>query len=219
MIKPVLFNTEEVKATLDGRKTAKRLVVKPPYFVDTPGTPMPMRSAPKGSYVYRQVGTMPYPEFIYNPGDILYVRETFAELCRTDENGYTHYDESFYLYAADNPQIDLYDANGFLLDDQRIKWKPSIHMPKAAARIFLRVTDVRIKKLQDMYLVDFIREGVQLTDKYESNLVTQGICARHAFIDIWNSTLKKDSDCTWMHNPWVWVIEFERISKEDAYNV
>ena len=198
-MKPILFNTEMVRAILDGRKTTTRRVIK--------GIALDWLT--KGCFTSKFVASPDNYLAPYTVGDVLYVRETFTELCRTDENGYTHYNESFYLYAADSLQIDLYDGDGFLLDDQRIKWHPSIHMPKEAARIFLRVTDVRAERLQDMenapsgFNNPFCKEGV----KYECD-----------FIALWNRTIKK-SDLDkygWDANPWVWVYEFERCEKEGA---
>ena len=84
--------------------------------------------------------------------------------------------------------------------ESEVKWKPSIHMPKAAARILLKVTDVRVEKLWEMTQEDCINEGC-------------GELSEEQFGQIWNSTIKKkDLDIYgWKSNPWVWVIEFERV--------
>ncbi len=101
-----------------------------------------------------------------------------------------------------------------------IKWQPSIHMPKEAARIFLRVTGVRVERLQDITLDDAIAEGCQGKFIGSGECVGAGweILPEDEFADLWDSTIKK-SDLDkygWDANPWVWVIEFERISKEEA---
>lgn len=194
-MKPILFNTEMVRAILDGRKTVTRRIVKAPYFVDTHETPMPMRPAPKGSYVYRQVGSMPYPELIYNPGDILYVRETFVKA-----------DDGYHYRADATPDSEqLRKAYGY-------KFRPSIHMPREAARIFLRVTDVRAERLQDITPDSCAMEGIEL---YSGPVGSREAYYKREFAKLWNSTIpQKDSQSlSWGNNPWVWVIEFERCEK------
>ena len=207
MLKPILFNTEMVKALMEGRKTMTRRLVKNKDIInawdcEADGTPVAWIDQGTGdSYA----PTMPCR---YQPGDILYVRETWTELCYVDPDGYTHYDQTLYYYAADGtPDITLVDADGFELDDQRIRWKPSIHMPKEAARIFLRVKSVRVERLKEISASDAMAEG--FTDWNE-------------FVTLWDSTIPKHPNkfksypYYWKDNPWVWVIEFERISKEDA---
>ncbi|WP_440285095.1 hypothetical protein [Eshraghiella crossota] len=116
----------------------------------------------------------------YQPGNILYVRETWKKA----PNGYYYYE--------DWQKNDIADIT---------KWKPSIHMPKEAARIWLKVTDVRVERLQDMTDDDAEAEGCF---DYTSTAL--------GFPDVWDSTIKK-SDLDrygWAADPWVWVIEFER---------
>ena len=93
-------------------------------------------------------------------------------------------------------------------------WHPSIHMPKAAARIWLKVTDVRVERLQNITSEQIGREGVEV----EYPHVLNGEEKRYAFSTLWNSTIKKsDIDCYgWNANPWVWVIEFERCEKTEG---
>lgn len=181
-MKPILFNTEMVKAILSGRKTVTRRIVKPQppenarlelvgdrrhavdLSIDIPG--------PDDHRIY----TPPYL-----PGDILYVRETWAKLYYVDADGYTHYDQPMYYYAADGePDITLIDPDGFEEDDQHIRWRPSIHMPKEAARIFMRVTNVHVERLIDSFqktgdvVSDFAAEGVDLPDECETCLEAYG---------------------------------------------
>lgn len=126
------------------------------------------------------------------PGDILYVRETWKKA----PNGYYYYE--------DWQRNDIADVT---------KWKPSIHMPKEATRIWLKVTDVRVERLQDITSEQISREGVEV----EYPHVLNGEEKRYAFSTLWNSTIKK-SDLNrygWDANPWVWVIEFERCEKPE----
>lgn len=131
-------------------------------------------------------------------GDILYVRETWYE------DGYR------FMYRADYSCTEKFFKGGC---ETKVKWHPSIHMPKEAARIFLKVTDVRVEQLQDMDGQDVLKEGVNShvhpkADYFDMN-------QREMFKKLWNSTIKK-SDFNrygWDANPWVWVIEFERCKK------
>ncbi len=82
-------------------------------------------------------------------------------------------------------------------------WRPNENMPHEAARIFLRVTDVRVERVQDIDDDGVVAEGLNIGDPFD---------------ELWNSTIKPaDRDLYgWDANPWVWVIEFERISREEA---
>lgn len=193
-MKPILFNTDMVRAILDGRKTVTRRVIKDKDIInawdcESDGTPI--------AFIDHETGDSHPPAFPcqYQPGDILYVRETWARSMA-----------GTYIYKATDTPI--------ILD----RWRPSIHMPKEAARLFLRVTDVRVERLQDMRLIDCMKEGVQLTLAEQGDLVIQGVRARDRFSGVWDSTIKP-ADLPlygWNANPWVWVIEFERVSKEAA---
>lgn len=201
-IKPILFNTEMVRAILKEKKKCTRRIVKPPYFVDGDENDkrslITLRTATKNSSLYRQIGQMPYPDAPYRINDILYVRETW---CKNP-----NYDE--YYFRTRESGIAPYG----------LKWRPSIHMPKEAARIWLKVTDVRVERLQDMDWRDALDEGVNTQfprDKtgeyiFDENPIDD-------FIELWNSTIKK-SDIDrygWDASPWVWVIEFERCEKPE----
>ena len=188
-MKPILFNTDMVRAILEGRKTVTRRVVKPQPAGDG-SKPEPLAKRPGywnawgDDYVYRQP---------HHPGDILYVRETWNKAP-------FRYDE--FIYKADG----CYGPD--------MPWRPSIHMPREAARIFLRVTDVRVERLQEMTIEDSLREGVKLSIKG----CIAGESPLTPFALVWDSTIKKADRplCGWEANPWVWVITFERISKEEA---
>lgn len=282
-MKPILFNTEMVKAILDGRKTVTRRITNisteitcsfgnttnhefvPDNF--TGGTPTGFVCRKCGFGVAPPYSRVPCGESLFRPrywpGDILYVRETWQYAYDTDGNENIDYNSGRYLYAADNPT----PFDGWIMPDGTMRdsmpWRPSIHMPKEAARIFLRVTDVRVERLQDITDEQAISEGIvrmfdHLSDaEYDewsartcpgkkkedhgwNNYLWHGDfgnCgmgnkmsdawpyqrsgyeeARLSFSSLWNLTVPlKDWPINgWDANPWVWVIEFERISKEEA---
>ena len=196
-MKPILFNTEMVRAILDGRKTCTRRVIKPqPYGKCTYPLGFVTDSTEKkevgcfGFGVDECGGSIQYAKPSYQPGDILYVRETW----KNAPNGYYYYE--------DWQRNDIADVT---------KWKPSIHMPKEAARIWLEVTNVRVERLQEITTNQIEQEGVET----EYPHVLNGEEKQYAFQNLWNSTIKKsDLDFYgWDANPWVWVIEFERCEK------
>ena len=193
-IKPILFNTEMVRAILEGRKSCTRRIVK--GFIPNDAKWGYTAFTPKGYISCRGTFADGYGEKFFKlpcePGDILYVRETWKKA----QNGYYYYE--------DWQRNDIADV---------IKWKPSIHMPKEAARIWLKVTDVRVERLQEITSEQISREGVEV----EYPHVLNGEEKRYAFSTLWNSTIKK-SDIDrygWDANPWVWVIEFERCEKPE----
>lgn len=198
-MKPILFNTEMVRAILEGRKTVTRRVVKPQPAGDG-SAPEPLKTRPGywNSWGDDNVYRPPY-----QPGDILWVRETWSPVNVRPRR---------YIYKAD---VDKGIGEGVGLP---LCWHPSIHMPREAARIFLRVTDVRVERLQDMRLKDCEKEGVQLNFVESADLVMGSIRARERFSGVWDSTIKpKDlASYGWNANPWVFVISFERITKNEA---
>lgn len=196
-VKPILFNTEMVRAILDGRKTVTRRLIKhdvdailnSPYHKEHPEV--------EDKQIISKLCMPPY-----QPGDILYVRETWSEL-------------SFgYVYKADGENIDHLG--------NVIKWHPSIHMPKEAARIWLKVTGVRVERLQEITEEQAKAEGaidnrgfIHSPDNEYDSIHT----AKEHLKQIWDSTIKK-SDLDrygWDANPWVWVIEFERCEKPENW--
>lgn len=187
MYKPILFNTQMVRAILKSQKTQTRRIIKP-----QPANPR-----------WNNIGWLGWDDghgYRMKPpceiGDILWVRETWDRSPRGP-----------FYYKADG--------------DRRAKrpgrnpWKPSIHMPKEAARIFLRVMNVRIQRLQEINGKDVLAEGV---DNGESN-PTMGMrwenMQRIAFSELWDSTVDPSEieNYGWSGNPWVWVIEFERCER------
>ena len=202
-IKPILFNTEMVRAILDGRKTCTRRILKGGIPFDEKAEYWNVLkkgewSGPICSEYFIKQGSP------YKPGDILYVRETWCGL-PVNEAGHFR-GHPIYYYRADG---DLRP------EGWRGAWHPSIHMPKEAARIWLKVTDVRVERLQDITAEQILKEGIGLTqDMIESVKEMKEHCDI-PFAATWNHTLKK-SDLDrygWAANPWVWVIEFERCEK------
>lgn len=211
--KPILFNTDMVLAILDGRKMVTRRVIKP---------------QPKSKLCYAFAGShkkdirrwvypsktahefwgeeFKLPDDIteeelkkkwnppYHADDILYVRETWGE----------GYEEGTYIYKADDKLANLPEFK----ESSKLIYHPSIHMPKEAARVWLKVKNVRVERLQDAKYFDFINEGLPYK-QYEWEI-------REDFQKLWNSTIKKSDikSYGWDVNPWVWVIEFEVIQAD-----
>lgn len=186
-IKPILFNTEMVRATLEGRRSCISLKIPIDIVnncdVETDGTLLSYENN-YGDFI------KPVKLCQYQPGDILYVRETWKKA----PNGYYYYE--------DWQRNDIADIT---------KWKPSIHMSKEAARIWLKVTDVRVERLQE------ITEEQAKLEGCNSGMLTGPCTARGQFENLWNSTIKKsDLDLYgWDANPRVWVIEFDRCEKPE----
>lgn len=199
--RPILFNTEMVQAILDGRKTCTRRVVK--WYIPKDAEFGYTAFTPKGAISCRGIFETNYPgygekffELPYHRGDILYVRETWCSA----------YDGEKFFYLAD--KLTNREERSLLNYDD-VKWHPSIHMPKEAARIWLKATDVRVERLQEITETQAQAEGCN------SGLLTGPCTARGQFENLWNSTIKKpDADkYGWSANPWVRVIEFERCEK------
>lgn len=194
-----------VRAILDGRKTVTRRLIKsqPPYDVQCPlGYCTDGYKSEIGKFAFgshKDGGKMIFCKPPYQPGDILYVRETWGE----------GYEEGTYIYRADDKLAGLPTFK----ESSKLIYHPSIHMPKEVARIWLKVTDVRVELLQEITSEQIGREGVEV----EYPHVLNGEEKRYAFSTLWNSTVKK-SDLDrygWNANPWVWIIEFDRCEKPE----
>lgn len=209
-IRPILFNGDMVRAILDGRKTCTRRVIKPQW------EECPHCKYVHNEYIYDKLAQNVYcarcgyplvPErrAPYQPGDILYVRETWC-------GWYLPLVGMHYRYRATEPDGNKRPTSPeYDCDVEKISWHPSIHMPKEAARIWLKVTDVRVERLQNITETQAQAEGC------DSGLLTGACTARGQFEYLWNSTIKK-SDLDrygWNASPWVWVIEFERCEKPE----
>lgn len=227
-IKPILFNTEMVRAILGGRKSCTRRMVKPqPDEKHTFPLGFVTDSTEKkevgcfGFGINEYGGSIQYAKPQYQPGDILYVRETWHRYTKRVGKGEGCHLEEHYGYKASI-------ANS---EDAEEPWKPSIHMPKKAARIWLKVTNVRVERLQEITETQTEEEGFLFTPPClhrtgENYCDIDGPCgSKIKYCDmsagelfgkvLWDSTIKKsDIDIYgWDANPWVWVIEFERCEK------
>lgn len=216
---PILFNTDMVRAILEGRKTVTRRICKDANELTVPD--MSFYDAEKRTYAVHNYADKEHTEklsvaertCLICPGDILYVRETWHKYKKRVGKGEGCHVAELYGYKASI-------ANS---EDANEPWKPSIHMPKEAARIWLKVNDVRVERLQDMSDDDCEKEGLEnfckkcsaLFSNCDTCLNDGGI--KEDFKELWNSTIKK-SDLDrygWDANPWVWVIEFERCEKPE----
>ena len=192
---PILFDTEMVRAILDGIKGSTRRIVK--GFIPNDAVWGYTAFTPKGYISCRGTFADGYGEKFfklpYEPGDILYVRETWKKA----PNGYYYYE--------DWQRNDIADVT---------KWKPSIHMPKEAARIWLKATDVRVERLQEITIDGIRNEGISSMAVHAGDMEI----ALKEWKNLWNRTIKKtDLDSYgWEANPWVWVIEFERCEKPEG---
>lgn len=216
--RPILFSAPMVRAILDGTKTQTRRVMKSPWDIFN-GEPI-YRCGPDGGF-FKSQAAPPHGQ----PGDRLWVRETWADLTATHGQRWERFNEEtrlyergtrpFAWYRADGDQPDI--GSGALNPEP---WRPSIHMPCWACRILLEVTGIRVERLQDISESDAKAEGC-------SPLVWDGKADPGDLIDLplksetrpyandyallWESINGAGS---WEANPWVWVIEFKRIKQE-----
>ena len=203
--RPILFSAPMVRAILEGKKTQTRRVIKPQpenlvegKAINIPYGYYPDRFfggnlwtywGPKGSKDQGKC-TLPLFKCPYGqPGDRLWVREAF-HICPHHED---------YFYRAD-------DENLLLKCKVHTKWRPSIHMPRAASRIQLEITDIRVERLCDITDQDAIEEGVDRTNTSLRGYATE------RFKNLWQSINGPDS---WEQNPWVWVVEFKKVEAEN----
>jgi len=232
-MKPILFNTVMVREILDGRKTCTRRVIKPqPTALDLSFAENRADVDQKKVSDYKaKISQNVTNKLIsdtrppYHPGDILWVRETWGKpTCGTP-----------YLYRAFTGPGNEPEKEDEAMRALGLKWRPSIHMPREAARIFLRVTDVRAERLQSITNSEVIKEGVApcwngscKCSAYSDGCQSEPCANRDAyerechtlpFARLWDSTIKKDDigKYGWVANPWVWIIEFERIIKDEDY--
>lgn len=234
-MKPILFNTEMVKAILDGRKTVtRRVAFKADELREFPCALYPDGWWFRGRVYASRENAMNAAEGImrlckYRPGDILWVRETWAK----DIDG-----EFVYRTDYGTTEDDSFPPPMF-------KWRPSIHMPREAARIFLRVTDVRVERLQDITEDDVCAEGAEPLIQCPYEHPTYGpdgvlgdmcwntdCCGGCKYVGktygelfgelVWDRTIPRHPNkfkrypFYWSDNPWVWVIEFEVCEKTEA---
>lgn len=213
--RPILFSGPMVRAILEGHKTVTRRPVKvqPRDRADigSYGAGQPFIRHPDPT---KRNQACPYGQ----PGDRLWVRETWQGPLISDEEQAAHQswwkdlkkfqDPAHCAYRASGDDNEYVDPDG----DFHCKWKPSIHMPRWASRILLEITGVRIERLQDISEEQAVAEGVHF-DKRRWFTTDEGgpafIWPQHAFEHLWRSINGADS---WAANPWVWVVEFKRVT-------
>lgn len=200
--KPILFNQEMVRAILDDRKTQTRRLIKDKditnnFDIDVDGSVY--------AYIDQVTGDSYPPTAIakYQVGDILWVRETWCEY------GNIHNPHMGYWYKASGIEQPYMDSVKFKM----CKWRPSIHMPRDAARIFLKVKGVRVERLQEITEEDARAEGVNGIPR--STVLYPNDDYIYPFKQLWNSLNQKRS-YGWDTNPWVWIYEFERVSEDGS---
>lgn len=230
-IKPILFNTEMVQAIIQGRKTQTRRIVKGIECLNV------YRAVPAED-AYETLGKWDFfhgwsengamidaVEGIkapYSVGDVLWVRETWDKAPESSRNVF----HEVYYYKADGDlRPESWQSN----------WHPSIHMPKEAARIFLKVKGVRVERLQNITPEEVEAEGTDMDAWYEhdewQHQVGDGFVADETMVvfetlcgffghRVWDNTmqsLEQYEKYGWDANPWVWSIEFERCEKPEGW--
>lgn len=246
-IKPILFNTEMVRAILYGTKTCTRRVVRYKYS----NTEMKIKKDKYGARLieiqkdensdgstYHKLLPFVEKEAPYQPGDILYVRETWQEVYDTewdsDKTQEVKIQDIIYNFddiskkcvglSTEYSTPEMKPRNKYYIyktDDIKytepkwaLKWRPSIHMPKEAARIWLKVADVRVERSQEITIDGIRNEGISSMAVHAGDMEI----ALKEWKNLWNSTIKKNRPDSygWDANPWVWVIEFERCEKPEG---
>lgn len=202
--RPILFSTEMVKSLLLGQKTQTRRVIKPQpdddgLWNDT-DLPRSLQSTLKGwNGTVNETGESKEFKCPYGQvGDLLWVRETYAIVGNVTK---------CFIYKAD---LDY----GYVEE----KWKPSIFMPRYACRLVLRITDIKVERLWSITEEDARREGVAScgSNFYNNYLEHHSPCAtaKRSFQTLWS---KINGEKSWSENPFVWVIQFERVELSEHY--
>lgn len=211
---PILFQQEMVKAILAGLKTETRRIIKPQPIPEDVKMPVPVKDfvnqlKKKENLGYDRISTSGTSKGFYLPkcpygqhGDILWVRENYMAVTSHWEGK----EEHGYAYQASDK-----DWGKFA------KWKPSIHMPKEACRIFLLLKEVKVERLQDISENDAIAEGVSeirwSQDVWKFPVYVSRELTNHStdipasnFASLWQSI---NGASSWYQNPWVWVLKYE----------
>lgn len=198
---PMLFSTPMVIAADNETKTITRRVIKSLVIDKDSGYVFLEKKYQFDIHNWKEklIPFCPYGEV----GDIIYVRETFA----------VGLSSGFYFFKAN------YTTN--IAPTGLSKWKPSIHMPKKIARIWLEITDIRIEQLDDISEGDAKQEGIKRGNCYADGFMhydtkTFGAHPVISFQTLWESINKKKH--TWKSNPWVWVITFKKTTKPVGNN-
>lgn len=208
--KPILFQAPMVRAILEGRKTQTRRALKPqpPANTTSAGTTWSSETGPSNTWTWLSGDpkdcdtweTLGDFKVRWKPDDMLWVREKAL----------------FWIRTADNKidKVAAYAADGYELETGE-RWTPSIHMPRWASRITLRVASVKVERLQDISEVDAMAEGIQRFGRFyaveaESDWDDARTSAKKAFADLFKSI---NGEPIWAANPWVAAISFEHVKE------
>lgn len=208
--RPILFSAPMVRAILEGRKSqTRRVVTKDPDLLNYAPNQCFMDGAWYPTTPSGKIGMAPGIVCPYGkPGDLLWVRETAFPDFPKD---FTYYDWTWAEVPEEyrTPKYVLYNATS---PDYKLKWKPSIHMPRWASRLTLRITDVRVERVQSISEADAVAEGVDGKATLSDGVQIGGgiYTARNAYATLWDSINGKKPGASWADNPWVWVVSFER---------
>ncbi|HDY8008063.1 TPA: hypothetical protein ACGUOU_000655 [Vibrio vulnificus] len=217
---PMIFNTDMVKALLDERKTVTRRPVKVDYERGMKGPVVRGRNGEVSVLSFAPVaGLCPFG----NVGDLIYVRETFTPDPDADHDSWNDHELSYAEWVGCEMSSrflpDALKVNEHCLykADCKIdmKWTPSIHMPRWASRLTLKVTDVRIERVQDITEEQAIKEGINKHHQIPAfkSPIGYHTSPAYAYEELWNSIYGN-----WDENPYVWVVEFEVIRQNvDQY--
>ncbi|HCF4018011.1 hypothetical protein [Pseudomonas aeruginosa] len=204
--RPILFSDQMVRAILEGRKTVTRRIAKPVKHPDLGNIYAPGALVLENEPQHVVDRACPFGQ----PGDRLWVREAWQGPLISDEEQAANQswwkdmtkfqDPAHCAYRASGDDNEYVDPDGYF----HCKWKPSIHMPRWASRILLEITAVRVERLQDITPNQCIAEGAWREKDKELGRGQEAIAA---FADLWRST-----GGDWDANPWVWVVEFKRVT-------
>lgn len=190
--KPIIFSTPMVQAILEGKKTQTRRVIKP-----QPDTKAEYKGIEIGKHVFETDIDMWHIKSPYQPGQVLWVRETWSMI------------DDMHVYRTDygTTEDDSFPPSMF-------KWKSPIFMPKEAARIFLKVKNVRVERIQNMNFYDWQADFCpDISEQRKALAIFSGHSyMKQAMKDLWDNINAKRG-YSWDKNPFVWVIEFERVNK------
>ncbi len=213
--RPILFSAPMVRAMLDVRKTQTRRAIKLPRWAEevNEDNEFELDGEPEWPHaIARKTGCLSAIECPYGePGDLLWVRETFQPIFANgfdqDSDPYPNYKTGFGYkvnYVADNGRIEWMDGD----DEITARCSPAIHMPRWASRLTLRITEVRVQRLQEISEDDAGSEGCPIPFEKRRQYADRNDTAVAWFCGLWNTINGPDS---WDANPWVWALSFEVI--------
>ena len=216
--KPIIFSGEMVRAIQDERKTQTRRVVVPQPdtkglgwawgYADRRKIPNGPRGAAGGDVAYMSDSLSRYCPY-GQPGDHLWVRETFGILQPTHADSIGQSIDPFPVFRANGDEAPAWDEGPFEFSG----WKPSIHMPRWASRITLEVISVRVERVQDISEEDAEAEGCE-TERipylHNGQIVQMDIRSPRAVFSVLWDSINAKRGYSWDSNPWVWVVEFAR---------